>query len=246
MNKINLSSIAKKITDWYKTHQRELPWRKTKDPYHIWLSEIILQQTRISQGLSYYHKLSHQFPNIRALANAPLTDVLKTWQGLGYYSRARNMHKTAKIIAEHYQGNFPDDYKQLLKLPGIGPYTGAAIISIAFEQAYAVVDGNVSRVLARIFNIQTPINSTGGKKQFQHLAGQMIQNVQPSDFNQAMMDFGAILCSPQNPKCSTCPVKNYCQAYQLGKTEDLPVKIPSKKQKNRHFHYLFIEEEGYT
>ncbi|MFD2567157.1 A/G-specific adenine glycosylase [Pseudotenacibaculum haliotis] len=232
---------------WYLQNNRELPWRKTKDPYLVWLSEIMLQQTRIAQGLSYYLKFSEAFPKVENLANAEESTVLKMWQGLGYYSRARNLHFTAKYITQDLQGVFPSTYKELLKLKGVGDYTASAIASICFDEPTAVVDGNVYRVLARYFGIHTPINSTKGIKEFKALAQSMIDVEQPGTFNQAIMDFGSLQCKPQNPNCEECPINNSCVANEKGLTKILPIKEKKIKIKNRFFNYLvFVTEDGTT
>lgn len=232
---------------WYLQNNRELPWRKTKDPYLVWLSEIMLQQTRIAQGLSYYLKFSEAFPKVEDLANADESTVLKMWQGLGYYSRARNLHFTAKHIANDLNGVFPSTYKELLKLKGVGDYTASAIASICFDEAAAVVDGNVYRVLARYFGIHTPINSTKGIKEFKALAQSLIDTKQPGTFNQAIMDFGSLQCKPQSPNCSECPVSDSCVANEKDLTKTLPIKEKKIKVKNRFFNYLvFVTEDGKT
>ena len=197
---------------WYLQIKRDLPWRKTKDPYLVWLSEIMLQQTRVSQGMSYFLAFSEEFPAIEDLANAKESKVLKMWQGLGYYSRARNLHFTAKYIAEELDGQFPNTYKELIKLKGIGDYTASAISSICFNEPEAVVDGNVYRVLARVFNIKTPINTSQGVKKFKILAQSLLDTSQPGVYNQAIMDFGALQCKPKSPNCCECPMSSNCIA----------------------------------
>lgn len=232
------------LLNWYLEHQRSLPWRENSAPYSVWLSEIILQQTRVNQGLNYYNKFISKYPSIQDLAKAPLDDILKLWQGLGYYSRARNLHKCAQIIVNEHNATFPSTYKELLKLPGIGAYTAAAISSICFNEAQAVVDGNVYRVLARYFGIRTPIDSTQGKKDFQELANQLIPEDKPGDYNQAIMEFGALQCVPKSPDCSNCPLINSCSAYADGFIELLPIKEKKIKQRKRYFLYQLIEQEG--
>jgi len=227
-----------KLTNWYSNNKRDLPWRNTKNPYHIWLSEIILQQTQVKQGLPYYDAFIKQYPTVFDLANASEEEVLKLWQGLGYYSRARNLHTTAKHVAFELNGNFPDNYKGLIKLKGIGDYTASAIASIAFNQVNAVVDGNVYRVLSRYFGIKTPINSTDGIKEFKKLASNLIDKKQPATFNQAIMEFGATQCKPKNPDCVLCPLNESCIALQKDMIEFLPVKLKKTKVKTRFFNFL--------
>ena len=229
---------------WYITNQRDFPWRKSKCAYRVWLSEIILQQTKTSQGLSYYNKIIKTFPTIKELAEASEEQILKLWQGLGYYSRARNLHFTAKYIQYNLNGVFPNDYNSLLKLKGIGPYTAAAISSICFNEKRAAVDGNVYRILARVFNIDTAINSSKGIKTFQELANSLISDRNPGDYNQSMMDIGATICTPKNPKCNQCPLNSICHAHDNNTFDNLPVKIKKTKIKHRNFNYLCIEYNG--
>lgn len=230
------------IVQWYFKNQRNLPWRTSMDPYKIWISEIILQQTRVAQGLSYYNNFINTFPNVSALAEAKEEDVLKLWQGLGYYSRARNIHFTAKYIKEELNGRFPDQYIELLKLKGIGPYTAAAISSICFNEKRAAVDGNVYRVLARVFNIHTPTNSTSGIKEFQKLADNLISSENPGDYNQGLMELGATVCTPKKPDCNSCPLQSICIAQSKNSIGELPVKVKKLKIKNRYIKYYFIEQ----
>ncbi len=233
-------NFSKKLIDWYLQNKRELPWRKTQDPYRIWLSEIILQQTRVEQGMPYYFKFIEAYPNIENLAEAPQDDVLKLWQGLGYYSRARNLHATAQKVAFELGGKFPDTYNEIKKLKGIGDYTASAIASICFDEATAVVDGNVYRVLSRVFGIDTPIDSTTGKKEFKALAQQLIDPKDPANFNQAIMEFGATQCKPKNPYCLHCPFQNDCAGYASGKIDELPVKQGKTKVRDRFFNYILV------
>ena len=232
--------FAQKIIDWYTDNQRDLPWRHTKDPYRIWLSEIILQQTRVVQGLPYYQAFTTKFPTISDLAKADEQEVLRTWQGLGYYSRARNLHKCAKIICSKYQGQFPDNYNELLTLPGIGPYTAAAIASFAFKEPKAVVDGNVYRVLSRFFGIEDDIASTPGQKRFSELAQILISTTQPDTYNQAIMEFGAIQCTPKSPNCRSCTFSENCVARNEGTQDRLPVKSKKVKVRERYFYYFSL------
>jgi A/G-specific adenine glycosylase len=229
------------IKDWYRLNKRDLPWRKTTDPYQIWLSEIILQQTRVDQGLSYYQKFTETYPTIHDLAMANEDDVLRNWQGLGYYSRARNMHTTSKEIVEKLNGEFPKNYNEIRELKGIGDYTAAAISSFAFNLPHAVVDGNVYRVLSRVFNIDTPIDSTEGKKQFSSLAEELIDERFPAIHNQAIMELGALVCTPKNPNCSTCPLNSKCLARAEKTIEFRPLKSKKTKVRNRYFHFLIFE-----
>ena len=232
--------ISNQLIQWYLQNKRDLPWRKTSNPYKIWLSEIILQQTRINQGLSYYFKFLENFPTINDLANAKEQQILKLWQGLGYYSRARNLHFSAKYIMNELNGVFPKTYNDLLQLKGVGDYSASAIASICYNEATAVVDGNVYRVLARFFGIQTAINSTKGKKKFKQLAQELIDKKQPGIFNQAIMEFGAIVCKPQNPLCSTCVLNAGCVALQKEIIQILPVKENKVTISKKYFNYLVV------
>ena len=232
--------ISHKLITWYKKHQRDLPWRLTNDPYKIWLSEIMLQQTQVAQGMSYYLKFVEQFPTVVDLANAPEDKVMRLWQGLGYYSRARNLHTAAKQIKKEYKGVFPNTYETIKELKGVGDYTAAAISSFAFNLPYAVVDGNVYRVLARLFDIHTAINTTPAKKEFQLLANELLNKNQPALHNNAIMEFGALCCKPQNPQCNSCPLHDHCMAFQNNSVSVLPVKNKTIKIKNRYFNYLIL------
>lgn len=226
--------------NWYTDNQRTLPWRLTKDPYRVWLSEIILQQTRVAQGLPYYERFITQFPTLKSLAEAPQQKILRIWQGLGYYSRARNLHACARQVVKEYGGKFPQEYDQLLKLKGIGPYTAAAIASIAFNKQAAVVDGNVYRVLSRVFGIQTDISSTEGKNIFSELANRLIDKNDPGTYNQALMEFGALFCTPKNPDCEGCIFRKSCFANLKGLQTSLPYKARKTKVRNRYFNYVVI------
>lgn len=232
--------FPKELINWYLKNKRELPWREIRDPYPIWLSEIILQQTRVQQGMPYYFSFLEKFPTINHLANASEKDVLSLWQGLGYYSRARNLHKTAQIIATIYKGVFPNSYKTLLELKGVGPYTAAAIASFAYKEQVAVVDGNVYRVLARIFGIYEDITLNTTKKTFAALAQQLIPKKDPDLYNQAIMEFGATHCTPTDPKCSICAFAQICVANATGDQRVLPVKAKSKAKQERYLHYFMI------
>ena len=231
-----------KIAEWYQLHKRTLPWRETKNPYHIWLSEIILQQTRVIQGLPYYKKFIDTFPTVFDLAKAPQQKVLRLWQGLGYYTRARNLHKCAQVIVTKDYGKFPESFEELKMLPGIGDYTAAAIASIAFGKKVAVVDGNVSRVLARVYGIDVPINSPEGKKVFFELANKIIPAENPDVHNQAIMEFGALHCTPQNPNCATCIFATKCFANKNSLQKVLPVKQRISKIRKRYFYYFAIQK----
>lgn len=219
-----------------------MPWRKSSDPYQIWLSEIILQQTRVEQGKPYFESILDRFPDVKTMAESQLDDLLKLWQGLGYYSRARNMHTAAKQIMSDFNGVFPTTFDGLLQLKGIGDYTASAIASIAYKMPKAVVDGNVFRVLSRLYAIETPINTTEGKKIFSRMAEEILDLKHPDRHNQAMMDFGAMQCTPSNPDCSDCPLSGHCIAYSEGKVQELPVKISGPKKQERFFHYLFLTD----
>ena len=236
--------FAKKLIKWYLQNKRELPWRNTSDPYLVWLSEIILQQTKVAQGLPYYERFVREFPSVQELANAKESQVLKLWQGLGYYSRARNLHKTAKYIANECNGVFPKDYKELLKLKGVGDYTASAIASICYNAPRAVVDGNVYRVLSRLYGMDIPINTTAGVKSFKELAEYLLDESEPAFYNQAIMEFGARHCVPKNPNCNACIFKSNCKAFQSRKVENFPIKIKKGEIKRRFFNYLvFISED---
>lgn len=238
------TDFSKKLIQWYNRHHRDLPWRHTTDPYHIWMSEIILQQTRVVQGLPYYLRFVEKYPTVFDLAGAEEQEVLRLWQGLGYYSRARNMHQTARQVVEEFNGRFPETYAGLLKLKGVGEYTAAAIASFAFGQAVPAVDGNVYRVLSRIFGIKTDILSGPAKKEFTEVARELIPKDDPATFNQAMIEFGAIQCQPVAPDCLICPFTTGCYAYANGAQSALPVKIKKTKVRDRHLNYIVLEKEG--
>lgn len=225
-------------------NDRQMPWKGEKDPYRIWLSEIILQQTRVEQGLGYYQRFIKTFPTIHDLAAAPETAVFKLWEGLGYYSRCKNLLATARYISDKLKGKFPNRYEDILKLKGIGPYTAAAIASFAFNLPHAVVDGNVFRVLSRYFGMDTPIDSTAGKKSFTQLANELIDQQWPGIYNQALMDFGATVCKPQQPACASCPLQSYCEAYKKGIVNSLPVKEKQITKKTRWLYYLVISHKN--
>ncbi len=242
----NIPHICNILINWYNKNKRELPWRDITDPYKIWISEIILQQTRVNQGLSYYLRFIERFSNIIQLAEAEEDDVLKYWQGLGYYSRARNLHKAAKQVVKKFNGRFPTNHADVLQLAGIGDYTAAAICSFANNQPYAVVDGNVYRVLSRLFGIDTPIDSTSGKKEFAKLAQNLLPENNAASHNQAIMEFGALQCVPVSPDCLNCPLQNSCKAYQSDTVSSLPLKKLKTKVSSRFFNYLHIDFRGNT
>ncbi len=232
--------FARLLIEWYHEHKRDLPWRNTNDPYLIWISEIILQQTRVAQGYAYYQRFIERFPNLESLAAAEENEVLKYWQGLGYYSRARNLHQAAISV----NGVFPVRYEDILKLKGVGIYTAAAICSFAYNQPHAVVDGNVYRVLSRFFGINEPIDSGKGKKIFASLAHDLLDKIQPALYNQAIMDFGALQCTPLSPDCTVCPFKNRCFAFNHNMVSSLPIKQNKTKTSERFFYYLLIRDNG--
>jgi len=230
------------IQNWYRQNKRDLPWRSTSDPYFIWLSEVILQQTRIEQGLSYYLKFSKSFPTVKKLALADEDSILNLWQGLGYYSRARNLHSGAKQILLNHKGKFPATYNEILNLKGVGPYTASAVSSIAFNLPHAVVDGNVYRVLSRVFKIIEPIDSTSGKKIFDKVAHEVLDKKNPGNHNQALMEIGSLVCSPTSPKCHECPVNAKCLSFADGTFLEYPVKEKKTKVRDRYFHYLVVTD----
>ena len=231
-------NFSRQITEWYRQNKRELPWRQTTNPYFIWLSEIILQQTRVNQGLDYYLKFIEHYPTVNELANANEQDVLNDWQGLGYYSRARNLHTTAKLIQSKFKGKFPITYEEILTLKGVGMYTASAIASFSYNLPHAVVDGNVYRVLSRVFDINLPINSTEGQKTFNQIANELLNKENPALHNQAIMEFGAIMCTPNNPSCSDCPFHQECLSLKNGTISERPVKKGKTKIRSRYFHYF--------
>ena len=236
----NRDFFRTRLLGWFETSHRPLPWKGERDPYRIWLSEILLQQTRVEQGLPYYQKFTEHFPDVHALARAPEELVLKLWEGLGYYSRARNLHATAKYISGTLGGHFPDTYEGLRALKGVGDYTAAAIASFAFNLPHAVLDGNVYRVLARFFGIETPTDTGAAKKEFAALAAQVLDPARPGDFNQAMMDFGATQCTPRQALCSSCPLQSGCVALQSGIVDALPARSKKMIKKERFFVYFII------
>ncbi|EKF56607.1 A/G-specific adenine glycosylase [Galbibacter marinus] len=245
-NRANEIDFREVVNSWYLQNKRDLPWRRSSDPYRIWLSEIILQQTRIDQGLPYYLRFIKTFPTVFDLAEASEQQVLKLWQGLGYYSRARNLHYTAKEVAYEMEGIFPKSFSELKKLKGVGEYTASAIASICYGEAVAVVDGNVYRVLSRYFGVDTPINATEGIRYFKELATRVLDLEHPGDYNQAIMEFGAMQCKPQLPLCASCGLQISCVAFQLQRVDKLPVKLKKNKIKKRYFNYIVLLDHQHT
>jgi A/G-specific adenine glycosylase len=241
---IRSMSLSNRLIKWYHQNYRHLPWRNTRDPYQIWLSEIILQQTRVEQGLPYYQQFTELFPTIWDLARAHPDRVMKAWQGLGYYSRAKNLHLTAKIICEKHDGIFPTDYKEVRALPGIGDYTAAAICSFAFQLPHVAADGNVSRVISRLFGVNSPINSAKGKKLVQELAQELMDIRQPDIFNQALIELGALICKPASPLCHQCVLRTDCFAHQQNSVDQYPVKTKKPTVGKRYYNYLLIHSNN--
>ena len=240
-------NFTQTLTYWYSVNKRDLPWRRTKDPYKIWLSEIIMQQTQIKQGLPYYEAFTDKYPTVFDLANADEDAILKLWQGLGYYSRARNLHESAKYVAKDLKGRFPENYSDLLKLKGIGDYTASAIASICYDDSNAVVDGNVYRVLSRYFGIDIPINSSKGIKYFKELAQSLLPNKNIGNYNQAIMDFGSRQCKPKSPDCSICPLNSSCAALMNNDVNNLPIKINKTKVTKKHINFMvFLSDDDET
>jgi A/G-specific adenine glycosylase len=239
---MNKAFFTEKLMEWFATNHRPLPWKGVKNPYLVWLSEIILQQTTVRQGLPYFENFAKRYPSVKDLADAPEDEVMKLWEGLGYYSRARNLHATAKHIAYELNSSFPNTYEDILKLKGVGAYTAAAIASFAFDLPHAVVDGNVYRVLSRYFGIEEPIDSNKAKGIFTDLANELLDKNRPADFNQAMMDFGATHCTPAAPKCSECLMRENCQAFLSNKVSILPIKSKKIQKKTRFFNYLILNK----
>ena len=233
---------ATRLIDWYDRHGRDLPWRRTRDPYRIWLSEVILQQTRVQQGLAYYERFTERFPTVGDLAAASEDEVLKRWQGLGYYSRARNLHAAARTVAEQYGGRFPATYAEIRALKGVGDYTAAAVASMAYDLPHAVVDGNVYRVLARLFDLDLPIDSTAGRRAFAELAQEVLDKRRAARYNQAIMDFGATCCTPMQPRCTDCPLADRCLALAAGTVGERPVKAGRTQTRDRWFNYLHLTD----
>jgi len=234
-------NFIKYLYEWYYKYQRNLAWRNTQNPYKIWISEVILQQTRVNQGSDYYTKFIEKFPDIVTLANAKEEDVLKIWQGLGYYSRARNLHFAAKQIITEYNGIFPTDFNEIIKLKGIGEYSAGAIASLAFKQPFPAIDGNVQRVISRLYGIKIAVNSSTGKHEIKKIILNLIDKKNPDIFNQSLIELGALVCKPKNPECNICPLNQYCFAYKNKNQNDFPVKNKNKKPINRFFYYIIIK-----
>lgn len=239
---IQMPDFSLSIQRWYRQNKRSLPWRETSDPYFIWLSEVILQQTRIEQGTAYYLKFQEHYPKVEMLANAPEDEVLRLWQGLGYYSRARNLHAAAKRITEEFDGEFPSTFEDIQSLKGVGDYTASAIASFAFGLPHAVVDGNVYRFIGRYLKIDTPIDSTEGKKQFKEAAQLLMDPKNPGTHNQAMMEMGSLVCTVSNPQCASCPVNESCMAFEDNSQAKYPVKLKKTKVRNRYLHFLIVTD----
>ena len=238
------NNFTNTIKDWYNRHKRDLPWRKKKDPYRVWLSEIILQQTRVAQGLPYYLNFIEKYPTVFDLASAPEQDVMKTWEGLGYYSRARNLLAAAKTVVNTHNGKFPDNYKDLLTLRGVGPYTAAAVASICFDEAVPVIDGNVFRVISRVFGVDHDIALASSRKVFEKILNELIPQDNPGDFNQGLMEMGALVCTPGMPDCPSCELREFCFAFKHGSQTSLPVKKKKTRVRQRTFHYYVWEHQG--
>ncbi len=234
MDTTDLEFLRKQLMKWYRVNQRDLPWRRSNNPYQIWVSEVMLQQTQVNTVLSYYRQFIKTFPSIKKLAQSNLQDVLKVWEGLGYYARARNLHKAAKAVAKNYSGKVPDTWEAFHSLPGVGDYIAAAVLSIAFDQPYPVVDGNVKRVLARLYKIGAPVNQAGSYPVFKEAAGQLLDSQQPGIFNQAMMELGALICRPQNPLCDVCPLDHLCLAFKTRRVAEFPIRRKSRAKPQYH------------
>lgn len=235
-------SFREALIEWYASHRRDLPWRATQDPYKIWLSEIILQQTRVAQGLKYYESFVEQYPTVKDLAAADEDEVLSLWKGLGYYSRARNLHYTAQVIVKDYGGVFPPIYDEIIRLKGIGSYTAAAICSFAFQQPYPVIDGNVVRVISRLYGITDPVDSRDTRSKILQIVESLYDRDRPDEYNQAIMEFGALQCKPKSPDCGSCPFGSTCIAYLEGVVDVIPTKEKKIKRYKRYFHYLIIQD----
>lgn len=235
-------NVSKKLRKWYNNNKRQLPWRESGNPYFIWISEIILQQTRVQQGMNYYFRFIERFPTIFILSESSIEQVLKIWQGLGYYSRAQNLHKTSRIIVKEYAGKIPNDYRQLLSLPGIGEYTAGAIMSLAFNKPYPAIDGNVYRVLSRYFGVNTPIQSAKAKKEFYEIANEILDAGNPGLHNQAVIELGALICRPRKPLCHECPISDSCFALQKNQVTELPNRKRQTSFIDRYFYYLLIRK----
>ena len=234
MNDLQRREYRRRLRTWFRQTKRDLPWRDTRDPYRVWVSEVMLQQTQVATVVPYFQRFVARYPDILTLAGADQQDILKSWEKMGYYARARNLHKAAGIVAREYDGHVPSDYDTFRALPGVGDYIAAAVMSIAFERPFAVVDGNVKRVLSRLLMIEEPVNKPSSKKRFQSDADDLLDTKHPGDFNQAMMELGATVCRPKQPLCEDCPVLRYCAAYLAGCQSDFPVRAPRKKVPHYH------------
>lgn len=243
LQNFNIEAFQKEILNWYQENKRALPWRETSDPYYIWISEIMLQQTKVDTVIPYFNRFIDKYPDLYSLANAPEEEVLKVWEGLGYYSRARNLHTAVREVVENYDGKVPDTKDELGKLKGVGPYTQGAILSIAFNQPEPAVDGNVMRVFSRLLLINDDIARARTKKYFEQIVAEVISKEDPSSFNQAIMDLGATICTPKSPACLICPVLEHCRAFEVGAQAELPVKTKAKKQKSIHYAALIIRNQ---
>ncbi|NIM18858.1 MAG: A/G-specific adenine glycosylase [Candidatus Latescibacteria bacterium] len=237
-------ALRKSLARWFSRSRRELPWRQTRDPYRIWVSEVMLQQTQVQTVLPYYSKFTKRFPNVESLSEASLDSILKSWEGLGYYARARNLHRAAKIVSSEMDGNLPDNYEALRALPGVGDYIASAVLSVAFDRAYAVVDGNVKRVLARLLTIDEPVNKSSSSKVFKAVAEQLLDGESPGDFNQAMMELGAIVCRSSKPNCAACPVNKFCKAFETGMQDAFPVRIRKRPVPTYHIAVGVVRRSG--
>lgn len=236
--------FSRKLLLWHRSHGRSLPWAGQQDPYRVWLSEIILQQTRVEQGTGYYNRILKAYPTIHTLARAPEQDILKLWEGLGYYSRARNLHATAKFIAHNLEGKFPDTYEELIKLKGVGAYTASAIMAYAYRKPFAVVDNNVLRVISRLYGITEPVDQPSGRETITALANKLLNREQPHIYNQALMDFSALVCLPRRPDCPSCPFRSSCVAHERGLTGELPLRSPKAKREKRYLHFFVLYGKG--
>lgn len=244
MKKENILEVQSSLIQWYSKHQRKLPWRKSDDPYRIWVSEVMLQQTQVNTVIPYYETFTEKFPAIEDLAKSDLEKVLKAWEGLGYYARARNLHKASKVVIKDFNGKISDEWETFKRLPGVGEYIASAVLSIAFNKPYAVVDGNVKRVLSRLFSIDQPVNKASSDKLFKTNATCLLDRTQPGTFNQAMMELGAIVCKPGNPQCDICPIQPFCQAYQKDKVDEYPKRIQRKPVPVYHIATGIIRKNG--
>jgi A/G-specific adenine glycosylase len=247
MNKqSNDNLLSRQLQEWYRQYRRDLPWRDSNNPYAVWVSEIILQQTRVNQGRDYFLRFMERFPDIESLAKAPEDEVMKCWEGLGYYSRARNLHAAARQVVEEFKGHFPASHDEMLRLKGVGEYTAAAVASIVFGQPYPVVDGNVFRVLSRLFAIKEPIDTSTGRKLFTGTAAAILDPQDPGTHNQAIMELGALVCTPRLPRCGECPLQHYCMAFERGEVSAFPVKKGKPVLRRRYLNYFHIEQDGFT